>query len=915
MSSRLHLVRPLFRHPGRTLLLGLAFLVLATRLSAQAAGQAQSRAALKASIRAAGFRVLIGMRPDSLSHGMLAPGQSALSDNAAEAIARNLERKGLRRLGRVSLVPVVYGQVEEADLDGILDDPNVEYVEPDDVMPLAVHASGPSVRLAESMPWGIPQVTAPSAWSLGGSAAYGAGVKVAYLDSGADWTHPDLLYAGGYNAMLASTAASDWFDDIGACGGHGTHVAGTIAARHNTDGVVGVAPEASLYGIKVFQDVGGVCGSYQSSQINGMDWAVKNGIRVISISIGGTTFNSSYQSAITSAVSKGVYIVAAAGNNGSATMTYPGNYQDVISVAALDPNNNRSSYSNYGPNLYISAPGDGIYSTLPGGYGYKSGTSMATPHVAGVVTLLLARYPGITRAQLLARLQQGALDLGAAGRDDNFGWGLARAREAMDAAVTQPLALGVTPASRRDTVASGASSADPDSAGVALSGDNSATTAWSAAAAHPWTQLSSATGTGSGMLRWTRNPTGLAAGVWVDTVTVSAGGLSARVIDSLVVSPPPQPLSLAVAPASRRDSVELGTAAHADSGSVSLSGTGAATASWSATRKSAWLTLTTASGTGSGKVRWSRNSAGLAAGIYVDTISVSAAGAAGSPARIIDSLRIYLNPLPLTASVSPASRYRSAKAGSLVPPDSASVTLSGAGATLAAWSATNGKPWVTLTTAAGVGSGRVRWSHNLTGLSAGTYVDTINVVVPGALGSPGLVIDSLVVTALKGKRSNKTTGAGASVDAGASLQLDSVYVDVAAGVAWQAATTASWVALVNDGGTGPGHLRWQRRLAGMGYGISQDSIVVSSGSGETREVELVVTETVVAGADQVPATLAAAGLFGSSPMTALQQRMLDLLGNANGRYDVGDFLAYLDRTGAALSAPLMARVMALPQPH
>jgi hypothetical protein len=345
---------------------------------------------------------------------------------------------------------------------------------------------------------------------------------------------------------------------------------------------------------------------------------------------------------------------------------------------------------------------------------------------------------------------------------------------------------------------------------------------------------------------------------------------------------------------------------------VSLSGTGASSTAWTATRKSLWLVLTTASGVGSGKVRWTRNPSGLAAGVYVDTISVSATGAAGSPARIIDSLRIYVNPTPLTETVSPRSRYHSAREGTTGLLDSAQVVLSGAGSTLTAWTATSLKPWTVLSAAAGVGSGNVRWSHDLTGLAAGTYVDTITVVAPTAIGSPSAVIDTLVVTAARGKRVGKTSSTGSSINDGASVRLDSVYVDVAAGTWWEAGSSAPWVILVSGGGTGPGYLRWQRNLTVVSYGISQDSIVVTSG--DTREVELVVTETVVSGADQVPALAAATALFGAPELTALQRQMLDLLGNANGRYDAGDLLAYLDRTGSTLSAPIMARVLALP-PH
>lgn len=830
-------LRAIFRHPGRALMLGLVLLFIATQLNAQQSpAQIESRAGIKARVRAAGYRVIIGLRPNAQSRGMISPGQSAVSDVAAQGITRNLERKGLRLRGRVSIIPAVYGEVTEASLDGLLDDPNVEYLEADVAMPLAVRSSGATFRYGEETPWGIPRVTAPAAWALGGLAAYGAGVKVAYLDSGGDSNHPDLSYAGGYNAVTGSTSPSAWADDIASCYGHGTHVAGTIAALRNDIGVVGVAPGVQLYGIKVFENLGGSCLAYQSKQIAGLNWAVNNGIKVVSISIGGSTQNSSYQQAIASATAQGVYVVASAGNNASSVLTYPGAYTDVLSVGALDGGNNLSGYSNYGPNLYIAAPGDDILSTLPGGYGYKAGTSMATPHVAGVVALILARYPGISRSQLLTRLQQGALDLGSAGRDNYYGWGLVRSLEAMDGGAAppppppppppptpQPLVLGVSPLNHSDALVSGATVGHPDSATVSLSGDNSSNTAWSASKRRAWTQLVTGSGTGSGKLRWSRNPTGLSVGVYVDTITVNAGGLSSTILDSLritesppVAPPPPPP----------------------------------------------------------------------------------------PPAP----------PSPLSVSVSPSSRFQSVKAGTTVQQvDSAGITISGTGASVAQWSAFSTKPWSTVTVAAGSGSGTVKWSRNPDGLAAGVYVDTITVVVAGALNSPGSVIDTLVITPApgKGKRS-KIVGNGTSADQDQAARNDSVHVEVEQGLLWSVRTNAPWIELSTGEGRGSAWLYYRRDFTGMEQGIRQDSLVFSTGTGNDRDVFLILTETVVTGADAIAPDVAASTLFGTASMSALQVQMLDLLGNRNGRYDVGDFLAYHDRTGAVVSAATMARIMALP---
>jgi hypothetical protein len=129
------------------------------------------------------------------------------------------------------------------------------------------------------------------------------------------------------------------------------------------------------------------------------------------------------------------------------------------------------------------------------------------------------------------------------------------------------------------------------------------------------------------------------------------------------------------------------------------------------------------------------------------------------------------------------------------------------------------------------------------------------------------------------------------------------------GLAWSVSTTAPWVELSTGSGQGSRWISWRRDFSGMEYGISRDSLVFSAGAGNESEVFLIVTETVVSGADAVTPDVAASALFGSRSMNTLQLQMLDLLSNANGRYDVGDFLAYSDRTGATPSALLMARVI------
>ncbi|HUG26844.1 MAG TPA: S8 family peptidase, partial [Gemmatimonadales bacterium] len=646
----------MLRHRGflvAALLLGQA----AAPLAAQQLTQIQV-AELKAEVQATGGRVIIAVKP-TVGPRLQSNGLSAMSDQAVATVQARLQQRGLRNARRVNLVPLVFGEVTDAELEALLADPNVASVEPDVDMPLAERRAGSFnelalANLAQSLPWGIDRVTAPAAWALQDPALDGKGIKIAFMDSGGDINHPDLQFAGGYDATSGSTSASAWNDDLSVCNGHGTHVGGTIGALNNDAGVVGVAPGASLYPIKVFRNSNGSCVASVSHQISGLNWAVNQGIRVVSISIGGSTYVSSYEDAIDAATAAGTYVVAAAGNNGTNTLTYPGRYQNALGIGAIDSNNNKASWSNYGPDLYAVAPGASIYSTMPGSsYGTKSGTSMATPHVAGVVALILAADPAASRSQVLSRLEAGALDLGAAGWDESYGHGLTRAYEAISGGTStppppEPLALSVSPTSRSASAVEGSSTTIADSGTVSLSGDGSSTTSWTAAKKKTWTTLTTGSGTGSGKVRWSRNPTGLSAGTYIDTITVATSGLSARIIDTLVITSAPVPLALSVSPTSRSASaVEGSSTTIADSGTVSLSGDGSSTTSWTASKKKTWTTLTTGSGTGSGKVRWSRNPTGLSAGTYVDTVTVSASGLT---ARIVDTLVVTSAPVPLALS-------------------------------------------------------------------------------------------------------------------------------------------------------------------------------------------------------------------------------------------------------------------------
>ena len=222
--------------------------------------------------------------------------------------------------------------------------------------------------------------------------------------------------------------------------GHGTHCAGIVAAVKGNDiGVIGVAPEADLYAVKVFSDD---CSGSYSDVIEALEWCIgNNDIQVISMSFGSkyTAGDPGIEPWIDDAYDAGILLVGAAGNeySGVDTVVYPARYANVIAVAATNSGDNIASFSSTGPDVELAAPGVGIYSTVPGGYGTKDGTSMACPHVAGTAALVIVS--GITGSGAVrARLQNTADDLGATGKDNLYGCGLVDADEAVPPAPNTP---------------------------------------------------------------------------------------------------------------------------------------------------------------------------------------------------------------------------------------------------------------------------------------------------------------------------------------------------------------------------------------------------------------------------------------------------------------------------------------------
>ncbi|MCH8986656.1 S8 family serine peptidase [Patescibacteria group bacterium] len=361
------------------------------------------------------------------------------------------------------LVPAIAASVSESAIAGLLNNPRITSIDLDGT----VYAI--DVELDNT--WGVKRIGSGTVHDGGNK---GAGVKIAIIDSGIDYNHPDLdaNFAGGYDFVNDDT---DPMDD----NKHGTHVAGTVAAEDNDIGVVGVAPEARLYALKVLNASGS--GSW-SDVIAALEWAVDNGIQVTNNSYGsGMNPGGVVQAAFDSSAAAGILHIAAAGNAGNLkgkgnNVGYPARYDSVVAVAATDINDKRASFSSTGPDVELAAPGVDIKSTkLGGGYIEFNGTSMASPHVAGSAALVIAagiadsNGNGLINDEVRQVLNDTALDLGDTGRDSLYGFGLVNVAAAVAAVV--PPATGIIGGTVTD-----ADTLDPISGATVTDGTRLATT-------------------------------------------------------------------------------------------------------------------------------------------------------------------------------------------------------------------------------------------------------------------------------------------------------------------------------------------------------------------------------------------------------------------------------------------------------
>ena len=372
-------------------------------------------------------------------------------------VSRLLPGGSIRSLGKLNLhvITLPPGSLKDTVIDLLAADPLVEYAQPNHVRRTFLQpANDPNL----SSQWALQTVQAAQAWGLipnqyltSATAATGR-VIVAILDTGVDCTHPDFANAGGSStnsalggqllfsssvALVATTKSSPacaWQDDHG----HGTHVAGTVAAATNNGaGVASLAYPVQLIVMKVLNSQGSGSDSTIASAIT---MAADAGAQVISMSLGGAGYSQTLQDAIAYAWQRNVLVVAAAGNSNSNTLTFPAAAQFAMGVAATDSGNAKASFSNFGPSVDIAAPGVSILSTVPtyqnalGGLNYQtlSGTSMATPHVSALGGLIAVASPGTSAAAIGERIQQSAgSSIGNGGWDQNVGYGIISAFNAI----------------------------------------------------------------------------------------------------------------------------------------------------------------------------------------------------------------------------------------------------------------------------------------------------------------------------------------------------------------------------------------------------------------------------------------------------------------------------------------------------
>ena len=371
---------------------------------------------------------------------------SALAAEGTTRVIVKFKDNGFAENGKQSAVAAAKGTVKHeifgtnamaievplSALQGLRNNPNVEYVEEDQIryaFALTSPSTGNPYLSGQSVPYGIKQVQADLLPDT-----YVGNRKVCIIDSGVDRAHEDLSGNSANMSGQYDSGTGNWYTDENS---HGTHVAGTIAGVNNSGvGVVGVNSNRrlKLHFVKVF---GGGGWAYSSSLSSAANQCAAAGANVISMSLGGGAANTTESNTFANLAASGILTVAAAGNAGNTTISYPAGYSSVMMVGAVDEFKQWATFSQYNSKVEITGPGVSVLSTVPLAvkgtkYAYFNGTSMSTPHVAAVAALVWSYFPSCTGAQMRTTLVRSAQDLGPVGRDTKYGYGLVQARAAYD---------------------------------------------------------------------------------------------------------------------------------------------------------------------------------------------------------------------------------------------------------------------------------------------------------------------------------------------------------------------------------------------------------------------------------------------------------------------------------------------------
>ncbi|CAH8704645.1 S8 family peptidase [Paenibacillus thiaminolyticus] len=323
------------------------------------------------------------------------PERFAVFSKALRRLRRN--RPELQHIRELPLIRAWSCPVPESAAQLLSRYPN-EFTIEDDALIAIQAASHRPVTWERGIPWGVRQIKAPQAWGT----TTGHRVHIGVIDTGADYRHPDLRQSLMRGVNFVHRGMPPYDDN-----GHGTHIAGTIAAANQMYGIIGVAPRALIHPVKSFDENGA---AYVSDIINGIEWCVRNGMHIINMSFGMKSRSKSLLQAVTQAYQSGVTVVASSGNDAKRkSVDYPARYSQTISVGATDRLRRIAPFSNRGQFVDIYAPGEKIVSSwIKGQYHEMSGTSMATSHISGAIALLLAVRPRLKPGEIKALLRRTA---------------------------------------------------------------------------------------------------------------------------------------------------------------------------------------------------------------------------------------------------------------------------------------------------------------------------------------------------------------------------------------------------------------------------------------------------------------------------------------------------------------------------